>query len=63
MGARLNGVQAFTTGMLLPCRPLLVGGLHRAVQDIVIDAIELEREEQKMGRRRRQPLRHIAVKL
>lgn len=30
MGARLNGVQAFITWMLLPCRPLLAGGGYGA---------------------------------
>src|SRR3954470_7167351 len=40
-----------------------LGGLHRAVQNIVIDAIELEREEQQMRRCRRQALGNVAVKL
>ena len=40
-----------------------LGGLHRAVQNIVIDAVEFEREEQEMRGRRRQPLRDVAVKL
>jgi hypothetical protein len=32
------------------------GRLHRAFDHGIVDAVELEREEQQMHRRRRQPL-------
>ena len=36
--------------------------LHRRFQKLVVDAVELEREEQKMRGGRGQPLLHVAVK-
>ena len=39
------------------------GIAHRGLQLRVIDAVELEREKQKMQRRRRDALLHVAVKL
>ena len=37
--------------------------LHRALQQRLVETIELEREEQQMHRRCRQPFRHVAVEL
>ena len=34
---------------------------HRRFQELVVDAVELERKEQQVRRRRRQPLLHVAV--
>ena len=37
------------------------GRLHRAIDGGIVDAIEFEREEQQMHRRRRQPLGDVAI--
>src|SRR5215472_7598149 len=36
---------------------------HGLVQNRIVDAVEFEREEQQMDRRRREPLLYVAVKL
>src|SRR6476620_2797396 len=50
---------------ILDPRPVMaeLGRLYGALDHIIVNAVELKREEQEMRRGSRQPLHHVAVEL